>query len=253
MFGKNKNAGGCCGVIPPKDAKKIDELSLQQEIEKLETSEFSYEPLFLGSPAPEFTANTTQGEISLSDYKGKWLMLFSHPADFTPVCTTEFMALADAYDEFQKRNVELLGLSVDSLYSHIAWIRNIKEKTGVEIPFPVIDDLSMDISVKYNMIHPAEGHTSTVRSVFFIDPEGMIRSIIYYPMPIGRRVDELIRLVDALQTSSQFGVATPANWQPGDKVIVPPADTAEKAEENFNNKQYDVTDWYLCKKDISKK
>ncbi|NJP03960.1 peroxiredoxin [Candidatus Gracilibacteria bacterium] len=215
--------------------------------------EIDYEPLLLGNPAPEFTANTTQGEVSLSDYKGKWLILFSHPADFTPVCTTEFIAFSGIFDELQKRNTELLGLSIDSLYSHIAWTRNIKEKTGVEIPFPIIDDLSMDIAIKYNMIHPSLGHTSTVRSVFFIDPDGILRAMIYYPMPVGRNMTEIVRIIDALQTSDQFGVATPANWKPGDKVIVPPADTVEKAEANFNNKDYDVTDWYLCKRDIVKK
>jgi peroxiredoxin (alkyl hydroperoxide reductase subunit C) len=225
---------GCCGKNECTDAFE----------------EFDYEPLHLGNPAPEFTANTTHGEVSLSDYKGKWLILFSHPADFTPVCTTEFIAFAGIYEDLKKRNVSLLGLSVDSLYSHIAWVRNIKEKTGVEIPFPVIDDLSMDVAVKYNMIHPAQGHTSTVRTVFFIDPDGILRTMLYYPMTLGRNMDELVRIIDALQTSDKYLVATPANWRPGDKVIVPPARTTEKAEENFKNKNYEVTDWYLCKKSV---
>lgn len=207
-------------------------------------------PLALGEKAPHFTARTTHGEKSLSDYQGKWLILFSHPADFTPVCTTEFMAFSGIYDELQKRNTDLLGLSIDSLFSHIAWVRNIKQNTGVDIQFPIIEDLSMEVSKKYGMVHDKMGKTSAVRSVFFIDPEGVLRAMVYYPMSLGRNFDEMLRVIDALQTSTKHGVATPADWRPGDKVIVPPAETTDQAEKNANNNAYDVTDWYLCKKSV---
>lgn len=206
--------------------------------------------LQLGTPAPEFTAETTHGEKSLSDYKGKWLILFSHPSDFTPVCTTEFIEFTKIFPDLQKRGVELLGLSIDSIFSHIAWVRNIKEKSGVDVPFPIIADLSMDIAKKYKMIHPAQGATASVRTVFFIDPEGMLRTMLYYPMSLGRNFDEIIRIVDGLQTADKNACATPANWRPGDQVIVPPAKTTDEADANFNNKNYDVTDWYLCKKSV---
>ncbi len=207
-------------------------------------------PLGLGNKAPEFEAITTHGVKKLSDYQGKWLILFSHPADFTPVCTTEFMAFSEIYKELQVRNTDLLGLSIDSIFSHIAWTRNIKEKTGVEIPFPIIEDLSMNVSKKYGMIHEKMGTTQAVRSVFFIDPEGILRAMIYYPMSLGRNFEEIIRVIDALQTADAYKCATPANWQKGDDVIVPPAMTIKKAEENFTNKEYTVIDWYLCKKKI---
>lgn len=205
--------------------------------------------LQLWKPAPQFTAKTSHWEKSLSDYEGKWLILFSHPADFTPVCTTEFMAFSWIYDELQKRNTELLWLSIDSVFSHIAWTRNIKEKTWVEIQFPIIEDLSMNVSKKYWMIHEWMWETQAVRAVFFIDPNWILRSMIYYPMSLWRNFDEILRVIDALQTADENQCATPANWRPWDKVIVPPADTTEKAEENFNNSSYEVTDWYLCKKD----
>lgn len=208
------------------------------------------EPLQLGMPAPEFEAVTTHGVKKLSDYKGKWLILFSHPADFTPVCTTEFMAFSEIYEDLQARNTELVGLSIDSIFSHIAWTRNIKEKTGVEIPFPIIEDLSMNVSKKYGMIHKGMGSTQAVRSVFFISPEGILKAMIYYPMSLGRNFEEIIRVVDALQTAEENKCATPANWEKGDDVIVPPAMTTTEAEENFTNTNYEVTDWYLCKKKI---
>lgn len=203
----------------------------------------------LGEPAPDFEAVTTQGTIKLEDYKGSWLILFSHPADFTPVCTTEFMAFAEIYEELQKRGVELLGLSVDSVSSHIAWVRNVEEKTGVKIPFPIIADLSKEVTLRYGMIHPGQSKTETVRCVFVIDPNQIVRAILYYPLTTGRNMNEILRLVDALQTTDQHGVATPANWKPGDMVVVPPPNTQEMAEERLKQ-GYECTDWYLCKKKL---
>ena len=199
----------------------------------------------LNEPAPDFTAPTTHGEKSLSDYRGKWLVLFSHPADFTPVCTTEFMAFARRADEFRAINTELLGLSIDSNYSHIAWVRNIKEKFGVDIPFPIIADLKMEVAKKYGMIHPGAADTSAVRATFIIDPEGILRAMVYYPMTNGRSIDEILRLVKALQTTDKYKVATPEGWQPGDPVIVPPPATVEEAEKRFGMKDAEVKDWYF--------
>lgn len=203
----------------------------------------------LGDPAPDFEAVTTFGTLRLSDFKGSWLVLFSHPADFTPVCTTEFIAFAEIYDELQKRNTELLGLSVDSVSSHIAWARNIEEKVGIKIPFPIIADLSKEIATKYGMLHPSQSKTETVRCVFIIDPEGILRAMIYYPLKNGRNMDEILRLIDAFQTSDQYQVATPANWRPGDMVVVPPPNTQEMAEERMKE-GYECVDWYLCKKKL---
>ena len=201
----------------------------------------------INEPAPDFTARTTHGVRSLEDYRGKWLVLFSHPADFTPVCTTEFMAFARAWPEFQALNTELLGLSIDSYYSHVAWVRNIREKFGVEIPFPIIEDLSMKVARAYGMIHPGAADTSAVRATFIIDPEGILRAMVYYPMTNGRSIDEFVRLVAALQTSDANRVATPEAWQPGDKVIVPPPADMDAAEARMNE-GYECTDWYFCKK-----
>jgi peroxiredoxin (alkyl hydroperoxide reductase subunit C) len=203
----------------------------------------------LGEPAPPFEAVTTQGVIKLEDYKGSWLILFSHPADFTPVCTTEFIAFSEIYPELQKRGVELLGLSVDSVSSHIAWVRNIEEKTGVKIPFPIIADLNKEVSTAYGMVHPGQSKTETVRTVFIIDDKQIIRAILYYPLTTGRNMQEILRIIDALQTSDANGVATPANWKPGDKVVVPPPNTQEMAEER-KNQGYEYIDWYLCKKKL---
>lgn len=201
----------------------------------------------LNAPAPAFEARTTHGVKKLSDYQGKWLVLFSHPADFTPVCTTEFTAFAKAYPEFQKLNCDLLGLSIDSYYAHVAWVRNIKEKFGIEIPFPIIEDLSMNVARAYGMIHPGAADTSAVRATFIIDDKGILRAMVYYPMTNGRSIPEFLRLVAALQTSDKHKVATPEGWQPGDKVIVPPPGTAEAAEQRMNE-GYECTDWYFCKK-----
>ncbi|MDD4923624.1 MAG: peroxiredoxin [Dehalococcoidales bacterium] len=202
----------------------------------------------LGEKAPDFDAITTHGKLKLDDFKGSWLILFSHPADFTPVCTTEFIAFAEIFPDLQKRGVELLGLSVDSLSSHIAWARNVEEKTGVKIPFPIIADLSKEVSLAYGMVHPGQSKTETVRCVFIIDDKQIIRTILYYPLSTGRNMQEILRIVDALQTTDANGVATPANWKPGDKVIVPAPNTQEGAEERVKQPGYECVDWYLCKK-----
>ena len=203
----------------------------------------------LNEAAPAFEAPTTDGVKKLEDYSGKWLVLFSHPADFTPVCTTEFMAFAARHSEFQAINTELLGLSIDSHYSHVAWIRNIKEKFGVDIPFPIIADLKMDVARAYGMIHPGAADTSAVRATFVIDPNGVLRAMVYYPMTNGRSIDEFLRLVKALQTSDEHAVATPEGWQPGEKVIVPPPASADAAEKRVGE-GYECVDWYFCKKDL---
>jgi peroxiredoxin 2/4 len=203
----------------------------------------------LNEPAPDFKAVSTQGEISLSQFKGKWVVLFSHPADFTPVCTTEFVEFARRYEEFVKRNVQLIGLSIDSIYAHIAWIRNIEENFGVQIKFPLIADLDTKVAQLYGMIHPGAASTATVRCVFLIDDKGVVRAMIYYPLTNGRNIDEIVRLVDALQTHEQYKVATPANWQPGEKVIVPAPLTQEGAEKRVKE-DVEITDWYFARKNL---
>ena len=203
----------------------------------------------LNERAPEFSAKTTFGDRSLADYEGKWLILFSHPADFTPVCTTEFMGFAKSADTFRSMNCELLGLSIDSLFSHLAWTRNIKEKFGVEITFPIIEDLKMEVARAYGMIHPGAGDTSAVRATFFIDPKGVLRAMVYYPMSNGRSIPEFVRLLQALQASDANGIATPEGWQPGQPVIVPPPKTAEAADKRAGE-GYDYVDWYFSKKSL---
>jgi peroxiredoxin (alkyl hydroperoxide reductase subunit C) len=203
----------------------------------------------LNEPAPDFEAETTHGTLRLSDFRDSWLILFSHPADFTPVCTTEFVAFSKAFPEFQKRNVNLIGLSVDSIYSHIAWVRNIEEKLGIKIPFPVIADLNKEVASAYGMVQPGASTTETVRCVFVIDPEGFMRLMLYYPLTTGRNMAEILRIIDALQTSDEANVATPANWMPGEKVIIPPPKTQQDAEARIET-GYECTDWYLCKKEL---
>lgn len=204
----------------------------------------------LNEPALDFEANTTAGRKTLSDYRGKWLILFSHPADFTPVCTTEFIAFAQAGDKFKALDCELLGLSIDSNFAHIAWVRNIKERFDVDIPFPIIEDLSMKVANAYGMIQPGASDTSAVRATFLIDPDGILRAMVYYPMTNGRSVDEFLRLLEALQTSDRHAVATPENWHPGDKVIMPPPATTEAAEARVQE-GHECADWYFCKKEIA--
>lgn len=204
----------------------------------------------LNEPAPAFDAPTTHGRKTLEDYRGKWLVLFSHPADFTPVCTTEFMAFAQRHADFQAIDCDLLGLSIDSHYSHVAWVRNIKEKFDVEIGFPIIADLSMQVAKAYGMIQPGASDTSAVRATFVIDPEGVLRAMLYYPMSNGRSIDEILRLVKAMQTSDANKVATPENWQPGDKVIVPPPASVAEANARVAAGEHECVDWYFCKKSL---
>lgn len=204
----------------------------------------------IGDLAPDFEVTTTQGKIRLSEFRGKkWVVMFSHPADFTPVCTTEFIAFSSMHDEFVKLNVQLIGLSIDSVHSHLAWINNLKEKMGVKIPFPVIADLDMKVAKLYGMIHPGSSSTATIRAVFFIDDKGILRAMIYYPLTNGRFIPEIIRLIRALQTTDAHGVATPANWQPGEKVVVPAPATAEAMEKRLKE-GYECKDWYLCFKQL---
>jgi len=177
-------------------------------------------------------------------------VLFSHPADFTPVCTTEFIAFAQAYPQFQRIGCELLGLSIDSTYAHVAWVRTIEDKFGVEIPFPIIEDLSMRVSYTYGMIQPSASDTSAVRATFVIDGKGILRAMLYYPMTNGRSIPEILRLVTALQTSDEHGVATPEGWQPGDDVIVPPPATVQDAERRMSE-GLDCVDWFFCKRGLT--
>ncbi len=222
--------------------------------------EFYKMPL-LGDKAPSFVATTTQGQINFpEDYKGKWVILFSHPADFTPVCTTEFMTFAKLEDDFKKLNTYLIGLSVDSLYSHIAWLRKIHElewkgMKNLEVKFPLVEDIRMDVAKKYGMIQPNQSNTQAVRAVFIIDPEGLIRTILYYPLSTGRNFDELKRIIQALQKADKESCATPADWREGDDYIVPPAGSCGTAKERVESKDEDMycLDWFLCfKKDKNK-
>lgn len=225
---------------------------MDKEIEVKE--DYGYIPR-IGDKAPSFKAVTTQGDISFpEDYKGKWVILFSHPADFTPVCTTEFMTFASMESEFEKLNVELIGLSIDSIYAHIAWLRTIKEKIkwngleNIEVNFPVIEDISMEVANKFGMIAPNQSTTQAVRAVFFIDPKGIIRTIMYYPASLGRNFEEIKRVVLGLQKSEKEGIATPANWKPGDDVIVPAPGScglAKERVENVTDETY-CLDWFLC-------
>ncbi|MDH7593711.1 MAG: peroxiredoxin [Methanomicrobiales archaeon] len=204
----------------------------------------------LGEMAPDFEAVTTHGKMKLSDFRGKkWVVLFSHPADFTPVCTTEFIAFTQIYPELEQLNVQLLGLSIDSVHSHLAWVNNVKEKMGVRIPFPIIADLDMKVAKLYGMIHPGMSSTAAIRAVFFIDDRGVLRAMIYYPLTNGRSMPEILRLIKALQTTDKYGVATPANWQPGEKVVVPAPATAAQMEKRLSE-GYECKDWYLCFKKI---
>jgi peroxiredoxin (alkyl hydroperoxide reductase subunit C) len=215
----------------------------------------------IGDRAPEFKAVTTQGEINFpADYKGSWVILFSHPADFTPVCTSEFMTFASMEEKFAKANTKLVGLSVDGLYSHIAWLRTIKDKIefkgmkNVEVKFPLIEDITMEVAHKYGMIQPGESNTKAVRAVFVIDPNGIIRTVIYYPLSLGRNFEELDRVVIALQTADAFSVAPPADWQPGDEVIVPTAGSCGVAKDRMEGKAGEMHcyDWFFCTKKLDK-
>ncbi len=216
-------------------------------------NEYNKMPL-IGDPAPAFKAVTTQGEINFpKDFSGKWVILFSHPADFTPVCTTEFMTFGSMINEFKALNTELVGLSVDSLYSHIAWLRKIQElewngKKNINVTFPLIEDIKMEVAKAYGMIQPGQSTTQAVRAVFIIDPNGIIRTILYYPLSTGRNFDEIKRIILALQKADKDGVATPADWRPGDDVIVPTAGSCGVAKERMDNQTADqyCLDWFMC-------
>ena len=203
----------------------------------------------IGEKAPEFEVMTTQGKLKLEDFKGSWLVLFSHPGDFTPVCTTEFMAFADRMGEFKKRNTELLGLSVDGVPSHLAWVKNIEDKSGIKISFPIIADGNREVANRYGMIHPGQSKTETVRALFVIDPEGILRLILYYPLTTGRNIEEILRCIDALQISDKHHVATPANWKKGEKVVIPAPIDQESLEQRLKE-GYECMDWYLCRKEV---
>jgi len=215
----------------------------------------------IGEPAPAFEANTTQGFIKFpDDFKDSWVILFSHPADFTPVCTTEFMTFACMQGEFERLNCKLIGLSIDSNFSHIAWLRTIKEKIeykgmrNVEVNFPVIADLKMDVAKKFGMIQPAESDVNAVRAVFIIDEKGIIRALMYYPLSTGRNFQELKRLLIALQTADKYQVATPADWQPGEDVIVPPPGSCGTAKDRVDNaceQGLRCHDWFMCFKPLN--
>lgn len=206
----------------------------------------------LNEPAPDFTAETTHGPLSLASLRGRWVVLFSHPADFTPVCTTELVDFARRYDEFQALNTQLIGLSIDSIYAHIAWVRSMEQNFGVKIAYPMIADLDTRVAQLYGMIHAGASSTATVRCVFVIDDKGLVRAMIYYPLTTGRNVDEILRLVKALQTADANGVSTPVNWQPGEPVIVPAPKTMEGADKRMAGAEQGVEtqDWYFAKKSL---
>lgn len=204
----------------------------------------------IGDKAPDFKATTTYGDLVFSEYnKGSWVILFSHPADFTPVCTTEMSGFATRHKEFKDMNCKLIGLSIDSIHAHVAWVNNVKKNTGVLFDFPIIADLDMHVAMKYGMIMPGEATTAAVRAVFIIDPNGIIRLIMYYPLNVGRNMDEIVRALKALQTADKHKVALPLNWQPGEKVIVPPPTSVEAMAEREKS-DYEMVDFYLAKKNI---
>ncbi len=205
----------------------------------------------IGDDAPDFDAMTTHGKLNFSEFAdGKWVVLFSHPADFTPVCTTELSGFAQRKDEFEALNTKLIGLSIDSIHSHLAWVNNVKEKTNVYLDFPIIADIDMKVAKLYGMLQPNESETAAVRAVFFIDPYMKIRLIMYYPLNVGRNMDEILRVLDALQVSDKNKVALPLNWKRGDKVIVPPPKTLEEMEERIADSAHEKIDFYLVKKEL---
>lgn len=204
----------------------------------------------IGDLAPDFVAMTTTGKIKFSEYiQGNWTILFSHPADFTPVCTTEMSGFALDQEFFDSKNTKLIGLSIDSIHAHIAWVNNVKKNTGVLFNFPIIADIDMSVSKLYGMLQPGESETAAVRAVFFIDPKGKIRLIMYYPLNVGRNMEEIKRVLIALQTADQYKVALPLNWTPGDKAIVPPPKTVEEMIERENS-DYEMVDFYLARKEL---
>ena len=213
----------------------------EQNVQQSDATE-GYRPLLIGSPAPQFVTRTTMGNRSLDQYRGRWLILFSHPADFTPVCTSEFISFSKAYPKFQELGCDLLALSIDSLFSHLAWVRSIRERFGVMVPFPIAEDPSMAIAEAYGMIHGGAADSSTVRATFVIDPDGLIRALIWYPMSTGRRVDEIIRLVAALQVTDSDAVLTPEGWMPGEDVIDAAPLSIEESDATAGSGE--IHDWY---------
>ena len=212
----------------------------------------------IGDTAPAFSAETTQGPIRFpDDYTGKWVILFSHPADFTPVCTTEFMAFSKLVEDCRTLNTELIGLSVDSLSSHIAWLYAIQEQVRyrgldhIEITFPLIADLSQTIARRYGMIHPHVDQTKTIRAVYFIDPDGIIRTILYYPTSTGRNFNEIMRILTSLQTADAFGVATPADWIAGEDVVCQPPETLPEAQTAADRNRDSTRTWFMNFKPLS--
>jgi len=217
----------------------------------METTEEPLRMPLIGDHAPDFDAVTTIGKIKFSDYvNGKWSLLFSHPADFTPVCTTEMSGFALEKDTFEKLDTKLIGLSIDSIHSHLAWVNNVREKTGVYLDFPIIADIDMKVAKLYGMLQPNESETAAVRAVFFIDPLQKIRLIMYYPLNVGRNMEEIIRALTALQTSDKHKVAMPLNWKKGDKVIVPPPKTLQQMDERIADDTCEKVDFYLAKKSL---
>ncbi len=209
-----------------------------------------YNMPLIGDPAPDFEAMTTIGKLKFSDYiKGKWTILFSHPADFTPVCTTELTGFAKEKDYFEQHNTKLIGLSIDSIHSHIAWVNNVREKTGVLFHFPIIADIDMKVAKLYGMLQPNASETAAVRAVFFIDPNAKIRLIMYYPLNVGRNMEEIKRVLEAMQTADEYKVALPLNWKKGEKVIVPPPKTMIELEERLAS-NLEMVDFYLAKKEL---
>jgi peroxiredoxin (alkyl hydroperoxide reductase subunit C) len=219
--------------------------------EEVKNTEEVYMMPRIGDQAPDFEAVTTKGKMKMSEFAtGKWTLMFSHPADFTPVCTTEMSGFAERKAEFDALNTELLGLSIDSVHAHLGWVQNVRQNTGVYFDFPIIADLDMKVSKKYGMLQPNESETAAVRAVFFIDPEKKIRLIMYYPLNVGRNMDEILRALEALQISDEHKVAMPLDWKKGDKVIVPPPKTLDELNERLANDSYEKVDWYLAKKEL---
>ncbi|MFD2564407.1 peroxiredoxin [Aquimarina rubra] len=205
----------------------------------------------IGDDAPDFEAVTTHGKLKFSEFaEGKWVVLFSHPADFTPVCTTELSGFAERSKEFENLNTKLIGLSIDSIHSHLAWVNNVLEKTKVYLDFPIIADIDMKVAKLYGMLQPNESETAAVRAVFFIDPYQKIRLIMYYPLNVGRNMDEILRALEALQISDKHKVALPLNWKKGDKVIVPPPKTLTEMEDRIQDESCEKVDFYLARKDL---
>jgi len=220
----------------------------------METQEFQQEVNTMpriGDQAPDFKSITTKGPIQFSDFaKDKWIVFFSHPADFTPVCTTEMTGFAQRKSEFDALDTELLGLSIDSIHAHLGWVNNVRNNTGVYFDFPIIADIDMKVSKLYGMLQPNESETAAVRAVFFIDPKKKIRLVMYYPLNVGRNMNEILRALKALQVSDANGVAMPLDWEEGDKVIIPPPKNLEEMEQRLNDDTCERTDFYLCKKDL---